>query len=297
MKKEMLKSVSALGLAAAVAGTAGVGPAMAAPKGGLADGVAADKVADAQQKTPDLEGLDVRVVNWYEGEPEDPKTQYEKDLLEYRNSIQDTLNFTIHTDNIGGWGESYTTQISASNTSGDPIGQVCELDEAWFPGMFLNAMFAPLDTLSTLNFSESKWNQGVLEATRFKGHVFGMAVGHEPGAGVFFNKRLLQEAGYGADDLYDFQKNGTWTWSKFEEVLNACTRDIDGDGNVDTWGMTGFNTDFFTTAILSSGAQFVSKDADGYFHNEMGSAEVQNALNWANDMWQKYAKKQKNTMK
>ena len=292
MKKRVLKSASALGLAAAVAGTAGIGPVMAAPKRGLADGVAADKLAKAQQKAPDMEGLDVRVANWYEGEPTPPKNQYEEDLADYRELIQSTFNFTIHKDNIGGWGESYTEQHSVSITAGDPIAQVGELDESWFPTLFNNAFCAPLDTLSTIDFSEAKWNQGVLEATRFKGHVFGMAVGHEPGAGIFFNKRLLQEAGYDQDALYDFQKNGTWTWSKFEEVLNACTRDIDGDGEIDTWGMTGFNSDFYKTAVYSSGAQFVSKDADGYFHNEMDSEPVQNAITWANDMWQKYAQPQ-----
>ncbi len=250
------------------------------------------KLKALEEKGVDLKGRDVRIVNWWEGEPQEPKNTYEEDLLAYRNRIQDTFKFKIHTDNIGGWGESYTTQLSSSITAGEPIGQICVLDAGWVAGLMNNKMFAPLDTLSNLDFSAEKWNKGVLEAVSFAGHIYGMAVDHEPRGGIFFNKRLLQEAGYGADDLYDFQKDGKWTWSKFEEVLKACTRDKDGDGEIDTWGMVNFNSDYFSIAIYSSGAQFVSKDKDGHFVNEMTTQKFLDALTWANDMWQKYAEPQ-----
>lgn len=261
----------------------------AAPKETQAPTTAAPTKAP---KHMDLKGRDVRIVNWWEGEPAEPKNTYEEDLRDYRQQIQADNNFTIHTDNIGGWGESYTTQLSSSITAGEPIGQICVLDAGWVAGLMNNKMFAPLDTLSSLDFTDEKWNKGVLEAVTFAGHIYGMAVDHEPRGGIFFNKRLLQEAGYGADDLYDFQKNGTWTWSKFEEVLKACTRDKDNDGQIDTWGMVNFNSDYFAIAIYSSGAQFVSKDKDGHFVNEMGTQKFLDALTWANDMWQKYAEPQ-----
>ncbi|MBO4477653.1 MAG: extracellular solute-binding protein [Lachnospiraceae bacterium] len=250
------------------------------------------KIDIAKENGVNLKGRDVRIVNWWEGEPAEPKNQYEEDLYAYRDMIQETFNFKIHTDNIGGWGESYTTQLSSSITAGDPIGQICVLDAGWVAGLMNNKMFAPLDTLSNLNFSEEKWNQGVLEAVTFAGHIYGMAVDHEPRGGIFFNKRLIQEAGYGADELYDLQKEGKWTWSKFEEVLKACTKDKDNDGVNDTWGMVNFNSDYFAIAIYSSGAQFVSKDKDGHFVNEMGTQKFLDALTWANDMWQKYAEPQ-----
>ncbi|MBR6366382.1 MAG: extracellular solute-binding protein [Lachnospiraceae bacterium] len=250
------------------------------------------KIEKYQEQGVNLKGRDVRIVNWWEGEPKEPQNTYEEDLYAYRDMIQETFNFKIHTDNIGGWGESYTTQLSSSITAGEPIGQICVLDAGWVAGLMNNKMFAPLDTLSALDFKAEKWNQGVLEAVTFAGHIYGMAVDHEPRGGIFFNKRLLQEAGYGADDLYDFQKNGTWTWSKFEEVLKACTRDKDGDGEIDTWGMVNFNSDYFAIAIYSSGAQFVSKDKDGHFVNEMTTQKFLDALTWANNMWQNYAEPQ-----
>lgn len=254
---------------------------------------AAPTTTAAPVKHMDLKGRDVKIVNWWEGAPAEPKTQYEEDLRDYRNKIQKDNNFTIHTEKVGDWGETYTTELTSSITAGKPVGDICVLDAGWVAGFMNNKMFAPLEGLEALNgFKDEKWNRGVLDAVTFAGHIYGMAVDHEPRGGVFFNKRLISEAGYDKDALYDFQKNGEWTWKKFEEVLKACTRDTDNDGKIDTWGMVNFNSDYFAIAIYSSGAQYVSKDKDGYFVNEMGSQKFLEALTWANDMWQKYAMKQ-----
>lgn len=272
---------------------AGRGPVLAAPEETEAN-TEDPKTCIVRPYSPgvDLKGRDVRIVNWYEPEPQEPRNQYEEDRRDYINMIQDQFDFTIHTDNIGGWGEGYTTLLSSSITAGDPIGQICTLEAVWVPGLLNNLMMAPLDTLSFLNFKEEKWNQGVLEATKAGGHIYGMAVGHEPRYGIFYNKRLLQEAGYGADTLYDLQRDGAWNWSKFEEVLRACTRDTNHDGDIDTWGMVGFNYDYYMAAIYSSGAEPLAKDAEGHFINQMDSQDFLKALNWANDMWQKYAEPQ-----
>lgn len=114
---------------------------------------------------------DVRIVNWWQGEEDAPRTQYEKDLRAYREKIQKDHNFTIHIDNIGGWGESYTLQLSSSITAGDPLGQICVLESQWFPAMMNNNMMRPLDTLPSLNLSKPKWDQGVIAATTYGGHV------------------------------------------------------------------------------------------------------------------------------
>lgn len=243
------------------------------------------------ETAPVVASYDVRIVNWWQGEDEAPRTKYEKALWAYREQIQKDHNFTIHVDNIGGWGESYTTQLSASITAGDPIGQVCILEPSWFAALMNNNLMKPLETLPSLDLSKPKWNQGIFAATTYGGHVYGLPTVDEGGNrfGVYFNKRLLQEAGYSADALYDFQKSGTWNWSKFEEVLKACTRDADNDGVIDHWGMTCFSTEYYTAAIYSSGAEFVTKDASGKFVNQAKSAQFRDTLCWANEMWQKYA--------
>lgn len=56
--------------------------------------------------------------------------------------------------------------------------------------------------------------------------------------------------------------------------------------------MVGFNYDYYMAAIYSSGAEPLAKDAEGHFINQMDSQDFLKALNWANDLWQKYAEPQ-----
>ena len=215
--------------------------------------------------------------------------------------LQETFKFTIHTDNIGLQGEAYVEKLSSSIAAGEPIGQICALEASWVPA-FINAqMMAPLDTLVTLvekyryrwpvgcDFTQEKWNKGVMEATTVGGHVYGMSTEHTPGYVIFFNKRLLQEAGYGVDELYDLQRDGKWNWSKFEEVLQACTREAGSDGSGRTWGIAGDYVDYYTTALYASGADPVAKTATGRFANQIDSGKVIKTLTWADEMWKKYS--------
>ena len=48
----------------------------------------------------------------------------------------------------------------------------------------------------------------------YKDGIYGMSTEMEPRAGIFYNKRLFEEAGISADEPYDLQAKGEWTWDK-----------------------------------------------------------------------------------
>lgn len=253
---------------------------------------------------PDFKGRDVKIVSrrnsivdnsWRGGllvrDGAQAKTVYQEDLADQIREYEKTYNFSVHLDTLDVKAEEYYVMLSSTITAGDPIGNIAEIEPEWFAALLNNKLLAPLDDLSNLNFKEEKWNQGVLEMTSFNGHIYGMSVDREFGYVVFFSKKLLQEAGFGAEDLYDLQKNDTWTWSEFEKVLKACTRDTDDDGTTDTWGLAGLSSAYYTAAIHASGADFVTKDENGHFVNAMDSEEFLSTLTWADGMRQ-YSKPQ-----
>lgn len=45
----------------------------------------------------------------------------------------------------------------------------------------------------------------------------------EPRKGVFFNKRLLNDAGVDPEEIYDLQAKGEWTWEAFEALCEKLT--------------------------------------------------------------------------
>ena len=68
------------------------------------------------------------------------------------------------------------------------------------------------------------------------------AIPHEATAGIYFNKRLLQEAGIDPESIYELQRNKEWTWDKFEELCQQVQKDTDNDGVIDQYAMTNFTS-------------------------------------------------------
>jgi len=66
-----------------------------------------------------------------------------------------------------------------------------------------------------------------------------------------FNMDMIREANLeNPQDLYD---RGEWTWDKWREYLTALTRDIDGDGEIDVYGWSGFWTNLLSNLLFSNG--------------------------------------------
>lgn len=110
----------------------------------------------------------------------------------------------------------------------------------------------------------------------------------EPKGGMYFNKRLLSEAGIEPQSIYDLQESGDWTWDKFEEICKQIAKDTDNDGVIDRFAMVNFASTFIQEAVWSNNAEFIGKDADGKFINKLETNETLEALNWAVDMLAKY---------
>ena len=146
-----------------------------------------------------------------------------------------------------------------------------------------------LATLPALNLNDKKWQKPVQDAMTMSGHIYGMrGVAAEPRGGLFFNKRMLKEAGIDPDSLYDMQKNGTWTWSAFEKICSKILRDTNNDGIMDVYPMINFNTSFYRCVVASNDAAFISKDAKGNFINATTTNNFLEAMNWGTDMVTKY---------
>ena len=73
-----------------------------------------------------------------------------------------------------------------------------------------------------------------------------------------FNLDMIREANLeNPQDLWD---RGEWTWDKFEEYLKVLTKDTNGDGQIDVYGMSGWWTDTLRNLLMSNGAQIAGSD-------------------------------------
>jgi len=78
---------------------------------------------------------------------------------------------------------------------------------------------------------------------------------------LVFNKKLLEAAGYPADTIYGWVKDGTWTWDKFEQCLQATTDATKGQWGIERgnealvmWSLANSNdTEFVRLEVQANG--------------------------------------------
>lgn len=234
----------------------------------------------------DLGGMHITIGNWWgywNANDFEPSTAEEEERLFDRLYVFDRYNFTMEERRMGGWGE-VRDMIPLQIMAGSRDVQIWLMEGAWFGTMQQQGLFAPLrdeffDPATGIN-----WHHGTIDAARRNGVPFAWATGVVPGGGVYFNMRLLEEAGLDPELPFDLQLAGEWTWDAFMDVARATTRDETGDGIPDTWGIATFGQDFLERALVSNNARYVDMDASGRFLNTTNTPEFLEALTWANNL-------------
>lgn len=248
-------------------------------------------ITDANGNPIDLGGMEIIIRDWWSsGEVAEPNNAFEEAQQEYREWIQTTYNFTIKEQAISDWGSTPADFADYAQSGGDE-NYIFTLRQG---GEFVSAMNSglmyDLSTLDCLDFSEEKWQTNRLHevASGTNGEIYAMrGIEPEPRRGIFFNKRLVEEAGYDPDDFYKWQDNGEWTWEKFEEVCAKVQRDTDSDGVIDIYAMAQQGSEFYMGAVCSNNGHFINK-VDGKYVNELGSQATLDALQWAMDLRAQY---------
>nr|MCR5800712.1 hypothetical protein [Lachnospiraceae bacterium] len=269
MRKKMTARVLSVALSAAMV------MSMAACSNGGGSGKGkkgADKYTiytDANGKTVDLGGMEIIMRDWWTN-PDDyfmtnPKNEYDEARKEYIEWAQETYNFTFKEQAISDWGSTPQDFVDYATTGGDENYVFILRDDAAIAQAMATGLMYDLSTLDCLDFSDSKFQANMLhEQYGFKGGIYAMYAGvSEPRDGLFINENILKDAGVDVNEIYDAQKNGTWTWDKFTEIMDKVQVDKDNDGVNDIWGFTGNTGSFTSDCVYSNGGELVGKDANG----------------------------------
>ncbi len=250
------------------------------------------KIDPATGKPYDLGGMEIIVADWWSsnwhdniGNAEDAAGEATE---EYRLWLEETYNFTIYNLSATTWADS-PTDFTNIATTGTEQNYVWVLRAGAYLAPFKADLFYDLSSLDCLDLEDDKWNDIVASLLTKDGKVYGMrAEKAEPRKGVFFNKRLLQEAGVDPESIYDMQADGTWTWAAFEELLAKLNRDTDNDGIIDKHAMMSFSSHLLPAALVSNNAGFVQVDENGKYYNAAETENFLEAMNWVMDLVDKY---------
>ncbi|MBO2516969.1 MAG: hypothetical protein CW338_06815 [Clostridiales bacterium] len=216
------------------------------------------------------------------------RTEEQEDQAAYRTWIEETYNCTVITIQKGDWGSNMDELV---NFAGAPDGSLCLfcLAPDFVGTPMANGILAPW----AVDLDDPTWNAADIDFMTKNGVCYGVATGHaEPRQCLYFNKRVLEEAGIEWNTIYDMQAAGTWTWAAWEEMLQATTSDVDADGVLDLYGMTGSNFDMFLMAVFNNGVDFFHFDEEGKLVIGVNNEKGIEALDWAQRIWNQYGYKQ-----
>ncbi len=129
-----------------------------------------------------------------------------------------------------------------------------------------------------------------LEMLAYQGRIYG--IGPSTHSALYspsitfsaYNKDLFEREGL--DDPYELYLAGEWTWETVTELAKKLTKDTDGDGVIDQWGMTGIWHTGTPSVMISNGGNVMRLDDNGrmvYAMDERASLEaMQQIYEWDN---------------
>ena len=220
-----------------------------------------------------IEGLDfggqtVYIYDWWSNDDaghssrKTDATEDEQKRYDYIDWLEATYNVKIVNTawDKGGWSES-PQELAKMAKSGHADELCCIIIDPNFVG---EPMGEGLLETWTIDTSGSQWLSSVTDLMTVGNNVYGVCAGEqEPREEIFFNKKVLEDAGIDCNEIYDLAAKGEWTWAKFEEYMAKVQKDTDNDGVIDTWALTGSGDRLFRGCVYGNNATLFDTDASG----------------------------------
>ncbi len=223
-------------------------------------------VSQTERETKDLQGREIRMFiygfdrTWMENDINGQRT------LNRFAEIEQKFNCTLKI--LSGPKDTTNEAIWATIIAGNPSA---DLVDGAGPHLIAqpvsNNLYMDLNSLSVFDWSDPKWNKGIMDLLDINGKQYGCTVvGDETSRYMlnnvmFFNKGLVQQAGYNPDDIYQWQKDKAWTWEKFAEVAEAVSKLSTADNQI--YGSISNDLRLYSGLVTSMGARWISLDDRG----------------------------------
>ncbi|MBQ6825440.1 MAG: extracellular solute-binding protein [Clostridia bacterium] len=178
-------------------------------------------------------------------------------------------------------GGDITTQILAGEKVADWIDTYTS--SAW--SSIAGEYFRPYDTIEGIDVKDSRWNKGYVGLTQYEGLSYGVNFMKpaEVRAGVFFNKTLIKKYGI-KDNLYDLVRDKKWNFDKLREIAKACTKDTNGDGKTDVYGILFFDEYNAGQSFINANGSTLASVEGGRVIENLTDKKTLNAMNFLYDL-------------
>ncbi|MDR0273478.1 MAG: extracellular solute-binding protein [Clostridiales bacterium] len=231
----------------------------------------------------DLGGMVINIANWWaDGETAtiEPNSITERARWDDRREQEELYNFTMREVRYGSW-HDVRDNLQMELLSENRDFQIWIVIPQWFATNHSQRLFSPIPLEHFDYESGIEWNRSVIELTMRDGQPHGFAHGVGMAGGVYFNMRLLEEAGLERDLPFRLQAENNWTWETFTDMARHLSHDTDSDGITDTWAITAFHQEVIAFALASNGAAFATINPEtGRFENSTDTDAFREVVEW-----------------
>jgi len=224
----------------------------------------------------DMNGETLKILTW-EPAPTD-ETPEGALRLERWKEVEEKYKVKIDWEVVP-WGESIN-MLTNSALSGEPVADIVLLDYYMaIPGI-KDGLFMPIDGF--FDFNDPKWPKGLKDWSTFEGHQYNFVANLYNASGLYYNKSILKREGL--PDPHDLVAEDKWDWNALLDIAKKVTKDTDGDGVIDQWGIANGPGNLLRMLVFSNGGSFVTqKDGKYVFANE--DSKVIEAARFFNDLY------------
>jgi multiple sugar transport system substrate-binding protein len=155
--------------------------------------------------------------------------------------------------------------VTNAALSGESVGDVVMLDYYFAVPGIKDGLFQPVD--SFFDFKDPKWPTNLTKYGSYNGKMYGFIENNNTASGIYYNKTMFQRLGL--TDPNDLIAQDKWNWESFLDIAKKATKDTDGDGVIDQWGITNDPGNLMRILIHSNGGALIEeKDGKMVYGNE-----------------------------
>ncbi|HHX01963.1 MAG TPA: extracellular solute-binding protein [Firmicutes bacterium] len=208
--------------------------------------------------------------------------------LAYIEQVERDFNVKIEFQQVLTWG-GRVDEIMASVMAGDPAGDIVYFYTT--DTHLLAEALRPVDVLDESYWAGLTGYHADKSLYSYQGVPYAVPVGGNYHYGndlasaqiLLWNVDFFEENGL--ENPYELMLAGEWTWDKFLEICKQATADTDGDGQIDQWGVQGWDPMMLAQIFaFTNNGSFVTIDDNGKAVFTGNTEPVLEALNFVHDL-------------
>lgn len=230
-------------------------------------------------KAFDMKGVTITFSKWWNEVPEEGTQDREKwDANKQR--IEKKYNVKLEFVNVG-YGEE-VKKLVTSSLAGKAYADVIRTELWNMPQLAQQGLIADLTKFDNFN-DEKRWSAWVRNDGKWAGKQYGVYPATSIARTLWYNKSMIERLNM--PDPYELYKKGQWNWDNFKKIAKAATKDTNGDGKTDIFGLAAAGNEITNYILASNGAAAVKFNKQGKPGYGLDTPEAMKALNFMYDIF------------